>query len=248
MLENYTVIDLEMTGLDPKRDRILEIGAIKIRQKQAVESFSCLLRWDLSLSDKVQELTGITQDMMAEGEEPEAAISSFLDFIGEDIWIGHNILFDYSFVKQWAVNHKIPFQKKAADTLKIARKCLPELEKKTLDYLCGYYGIFREKSHRAKEDALATWKLYEILENQFISKAPEMFLPRELQYKAKRQTPATQRQKIYLNELIKYHKIELDISFAQLSRSDASRLTDKIIHQYGRLPVSAGQASEKNLP
>lgn len=248
MLENYIVIDLEMTGLDPKRDQVLEIGAVRVQNRQIVGTFSSLLRPECTLSQKIQDLTGITDKMAAQGRNAEIVLPEFLDFIGDDIWVGHNIRFDYSFVKQWAVNHKIPFQKKAVDTLKIARKCLPELEKKTLDYLCGHFQILREKHHRALDDALATQELYVLLEQQFQEKEKEIFVPRELQYKAKRQTPATQRQKNYLKELIKYHRIELDISPERLSRSDASRLTDKIIHQYGRLPVSAEQVSEKKRP
>lgn len=248
MLKNYIVIDLEMTGLDPKRDQILEIGAVKVQQKQVVDTFSCLLHFDGKLSQKVQELTGITGQMAANGEDIERVMPEFLEFMGEDIWVGHNIIFDYSFVKQWMVNHKISFQKYAIDTLKIARKCLPELEKKTLDYLCGYFQISRENSHRALDDALATQRLYEILEQKFAREEDEIFTPRELQYKAKRQTPATPRQKMYLNELAKYHKINLDVSLEHLSRSDASRLTDKIIQQYGRMQALAEQASEKTHP
>lgn len=248
MLENYIVVDLEMTGLDPRRDQILEIGAVKIREKQVADTFSCLLHQDCLLTQKVQELTGITQDMMCQGQNPKIAMEEFLDFVGDDIWVGHNIIFDYSFVKQWMVNHRLPFQKKAVDTLKIARKCLPDLEKKTLDYLCGYFQIIRENKHRAQDDAKATWELYEILEKSFIESQPEIFVPKELQYKAKRQTPATQRQKIYLMELIEYHRIVCDVSIEQLSRSDASRMTDKIIHQYGRIKALEEPAFGKARP
>ena len=248
MLENYIVVDLEMSGLDPKRDKIIEIGAIKVRNKQVADTFSCLLNQDCVLSEKVQELTGITETMLHQSKDPKTAMMEFFDFVGDDIWVGHNIIFDYSFMKQWAVNHKIPFQKKAVDTLKIARKCLPELEKKTLDYLCGYLQIVRENRHRAADDAKATQELYEILEKSFMESQRELFMPRELQYKAKRQTPATPRQKKALMELIEYHKIVCDVSIGQLSRSDASRLTDKIIHQYGRPQALAEPTSEKLCP
>ena len=110
------------------------------------------------------------------------------------------------------------------------------------------FQISRENSHRALDDALATQRLYEILEQKFAREEDEIFTPRELQYKAKRQTPATPRQKMYLNELAKYHKINLDVSLEHLSRSDASRLTDKIIQQYGRMQALAEQASEKTHP
>lgn len=248
MLENYIVLDLEMTGLHPKNDKILEIGAIKVREKQVTDIFSVLVNPKVPLSEKVQELTGITGEMAENGVDEEEALKRFLEFAGEDIWVGHNVIFDYSFIKQWTVNHKMPFQKSAVDTLKIARVCLPQLEKKTLDYLCEYFNIHREKSHRALEDAKATRVLYEMLEAEYYKKTPEMFFPKELQYKAKRQTLATLRQKKYLKDLTEYHKINLDVSMEQLSRSEASRLTDKIIQKYGKLQVSAVPDGKRTHP
>lgn len=238
MLEDYLVVDLEMTGLNPRTDQILEIGAVKVKKKQITDTFSCLVRPNGKLSAEVQELTGITEEMASEGEEPDAALGRFLIFAEDLVWVGHNIIYDYSFIKQWAVNHRILFSKYAVDTLKVARKCLPELEKKSLDYLCDYFEISREAKHRAFEDAAATRELYERLESQFEEEQKEIFVPEELHYKLRRQTPATPRQKNYLKELAEYHKIVLDMSVDRLSRSEASRLTDRIIHQYGRIPAS----------
>lgn len=248
MLKDYIVVDLEMTGLNPKTDKILEIGAVKVCSKQITDIFSCIVNPECEIEERVQKLTGISSQMAAEGENLDDAVKVFLEFAQDFVWVGHNIIFDYSFMKQWAVNHKIPLTKYAADTLKIARKCLPELEKKSLDYLCEYYKIQREERHRAAEDAKATQALYEILEERFLEKEPELFCPKELQYKVKRQTKATERQKNYLKELAEYHKILLDVSVDQMSRSEASRLTDKIIHQYGKLPALVKQKNKISHP
>lgn len=238
MLKDYIAVDLEMTGLDPKRDHILEIGAVKVKDKKAQGTFSCLIRQKAPLNERIVELTGITDEMALKGEEPDAAVSAFLEFAEDFVWVGHNIMFDYAFIRQWEVNHRIERTCYAVDTLKIARKCLPDLEKKTLDYLCGHYGIERSVSHRALEDALADSALYEILEQTFLTRQPGLFVKKELQYKVKRQTPATQRQIKYLENLLEYHKITPDVSIDQLNRSDASRLTDRIIRQYGRIGQS----------
>lgn len=235
MLENYIVVDLEMTGLNPKRDRILEIGAVKVREKQITGTFSKLIRPDFKLEERITELTGITDEMAAGGEELDLSVSAFLEFAEDLVWVGHNLIFDYAFIRQWEVNHRIQRQCYAVDTLKIARKCLPDLEKKSLDFLCGYYKIERRAKHRALEDALANRSLYEILEKQYLEKEPALFERKELQYKAKRQTPATQRQKNYLKELAEYHKIVLDIPEEGLSRSEASRLADRIIGKFGKM-------------
>ena len=85
-------------------------------------------------------------------------------------------------------------------------------------------------------DALATHELYQYLQKTYGETNPEVFEPKDLIYKTKRQTPATKIQKIHLKELADYHKIELDIVWEQLTRSEASRFMDKLISQYGRCP------------
>ena len=68
--------------------------------------------------------------MAVQGKEMDATLAAFFDFIGEDILVGQNVIFDYSFLKQWAVNHKRTFERNAVDTLKLARKFLPQEQKK----------------------------------------------------------------------------------------------------------------------
>ena len=237
MLKDYIVVDLEMTGLRPKTDRILEIGAVKVKNKQVEEIFSRLIRQEFALDEKIVELTGITDEEAAAGEDLDLCVRAFLEFAGDMTWIGHNIIFDYGFIRQWEVNHRIERAAFAVDTLKIARKCLPHLEKKSLDYLCDYYGIKRAARHRAPDDALANQALYEILEKNFLEQEPELFEKKELCYKTKRQTPATLRQKKYLMELAVYHKIVLDVSVERLNRSEASRLINQLIWRYGKRQV-----------
>ncbi len=235
MLKDYIVVDLEMTGLNPKRDHILEIGAVKVKDKEVQSTFSVLIRQETPLDERIVQLTGITDEMASAGGEMDAAVSSFLEFAEDFTWVGHNVMFDYSFVKQWEANHRIKRICYGVDTLKIARKCLPDLEKKTLDFLCEHYAISRTAKHRALEDALADRALYEILEERFEKQEPGLFMKKELQYKVKRQTPATPRQKNYLKVLMEYHKIVPDVSLDQLSRSEASRLTDRILREFGRI-------------
>lgn len=233
-MRDYIVIDLEMTGLDPKRDAILEVGAARVRADKVTETLEFFVNPMRSLSQKVTELTGITQEMAAGGVEPGEAIRRVAEFAGEDVWVGHNVIYDYSFLKQLAVNERIPFEKKAVDTLKLARRLLKEPEKKTLDALCGYYAIERTHAHRALDDACATNALYQRLRDGFAEERPEEFAPKPLCYRPKRETPATPVQKKHLKELLDYHKIDIDLSFESLTRSEASRQIDKILAQYGR--------------
>ena len=76
-------------------------------------TFSEIINPKRELSEKVISLTGITNEMAVQGKEMDATLMAFLDFIGEDILVGQNVIFDYSFLKQWAVNHKRTFERNA---------------------------------------------------------------------------------------------------------------------------------------
>ena len=156
MLDNYTVLDLEMTGLATKVDRIIEIGALRVRDKKIVAEYGMLVNPKMIVPQKVTELTGITNEMVQQGADMDEALSGLLDFIGDDVLVGHNIVFDYSFLKQWAVNKKLPLEMMACDTLKLARELLPPDQPKKLEALCEFFHINRENAHRAVDDARET--------------------------------------------------------------------------------------------
>ncbi len=112
-MQDYVVIDLEMTGLNAKTDHILEVGAVRVRNHQAVDKFGAILCQNVKIPEKVTELTGITEAMVQGGMEKEEAMRQFFEFIGEDIIVGQNVIFDYGFLKQWAVNHNMPLERNA---------------------------------------------------------------------------------------------------------------------------------------
>ena len=169
---------------------------------------------------RIQELTGITQAMAEEGEESEAALKGFLDFCGELPLLGHNIMFDYSFVGHKAVNLGLKFEKEAVDTLKIARMALPDLASRSLAALCRYYRIDQGDAHRALDDTKSTWQLYQCLERDFMESRPEIFKPQRLIYTVK--TGANHIfTKVYLNDLLRYHRIETDVTIESLTKSES---------------------------
>lgn len=237
MIENYVVIDLEMTGLNAKTDAILEVGAVRVRDGKVTDTYGTLLRTGRKLSKQVMELTGITEEMAENGADPEDAMGEFFAFLGEDILVGQNVIFDYSFLKQWAVNHNFSFERNAVDTLKLARRFLPAEQKKDLESLCTYFSVEREQAHRALDDALATYQVLECLKAEYGGACGEAFEPHPLLYKAKKQTPATGRQIEYLKRYAAYYNVELPESLELLTRSEASRLTDWLIAQHGKLPA-----------
>ena len=167
MVKDYVCVDIETSGIRVKWDKIIEIGAVKVRDGKAVDTFSELINPGLKLSPYITELTGITDEMLKDKPFIEEVLPRFIEFTGDDVIMGHNIMFDYSFLKQNAINQKLKFDKMGIDTLKIARKTLKGLESRGLEYLCNYYGIADENHHRAFNDAEVTSKLYNVLMEKF---------------------------------------------------------------------------------
>ena len=236
MINEYVVLDLEMTGLSAKTDQIIEIGAAKIKDNQVIETMECLVNPKCTIPTRVVELTGITDEMVKSARDRDEAVKELLDFIEGQILVGQNLSFDYGFLKQWAVNHKRPLEAKACDTLKIARVLLPAEQPKKLESLCQYFGIERAREHRALDDALETWQVFEKLKELSgnLENAATYFEPRPLTYRAKKQSPATPRQIQRLKEYRDLHQIDDQINWENLTKSEASRIMDKYILVHGR--------------
>lgn len=231
MINTYVSIDLETTGLNPKVHKITEIGAVKVVNGVVTETFETFINPRRKLESRVVELTGITDEDLKDAPFIEEQIEQILQFIGDMPILGHSVLFDYSFLKRAAVNRNLTFEKEGIDTLKIARKYLPDLESRNLGFLCEHYGI-EHKAHRALEDAMATSKLYQKLAEEFFEE--ESFSPKPLVYKVKKEGPITKHQKEWLLELIERHNLEVDYDVDGLTKNEASRYTDLILAKYGR--------------
>ena len=171
MLRSYIAFDIETTGLDPMENEIIEIGALKVREGRVAERFMEFIRPVSPVSPAITALTGITNEMVADANPRNQVVSDFLDFCGDDVLIGHNVIFDYSFVKCSAVQDGLTFEKMGIDTLKIARKVHADLDSKSLGSLCSHYHIENKSAHRAYHDALATAKLYQTLAHYFEAEA-----------------------------------------------------------------------------
>ncbi len=235
MIYDYVALDVETTGLNPARDKLLEIGAAKVQDGEVLETYNTLVNTGIPVPKKIRELTGITDEMQENGKKIGTAIREFLDFCGEFPVLGHNVQFDYSFLKQAAMNEGAVFERKALDTLTIARRLLPELPSRTLPAMCRHYQVDSRNFHRALDDALAAHKILWKLWAEFGEKDPEAFSLHPLRYSGKKQGPITNSQKGYLNDLLKYHKIETSIRIEDMTKNEASRMIDQIISQYGKI-------------
>lgn len=233
--QTYIAVDLETTGLDPKRDKIIEIGAIRIENGMEMAQYHTMVNPRRQLKEQTTGLTGIAGEMVENAPDIGDIIGEVLDFCGELPLLGHNILFDYSFLKRAAVNHHMEFEREGIDTLKLCRQFMPEEERKNLASACAFYGIEQESAHRALGDAMDAHRLYRKLVLSHGASNSEAFLPKPLIYKVKREQPASKKQKEDLRYLLKYHKIDLPVQIDYLSRNEVSRIKDKIISQYGRI-------------
>lgn len=235
VISSYVAVDLETTGLDPKRDKIIEIGAVRVTEDTPGATFESFVNPYRSLEEHIISLTGIRDGQLKTAEGIETVISRFLDFAGDLPILGHHIIFDYSFLKRAAVNKGFGFERQGVDTLKLARKFIPEDRSKKLLDSCLYFGIEMKQSHRALSDAFAAHELYQSMKFKYGQMEPEAFCSTRLIYKVKKEQPASKRQKEHLQDLLKYHKITLSAQLDHLSRNEISRITDKIIAQYGRI-------------
>lgn len=235
MINDYVAVDVETTGLNPARDKLLEIGAVKICAGRPAGVLSILINTGMPVPERIQELTGITDEMQKAGKKAGEAIREFLEFRGTLPVVGHNVSFDFGFLKQAAADAGCSFETEALDTLKIARRVLPGLPSRTLGAMCAYYQIDPGNAHRALDDARSACRLLDRMWEEFGGADPGAFALQALSYTAKKVSPITKSQKGYLNDLLKYHRIETNIRIEDLTKSEASRMIDHIILQYGKI-------------
>ncbi|MGN0417732.1 3'-5' exonuclease [Anaerostipes faecalis] len=231
-MREYVAFDLETTGLSPEKDQMIEIGAVKIRDSRIIGKYNCILYPEVSVSDFIIQLTGISREMLAKGISLKEGVEGFLEFSEGFPVLGHNLMFDYSFMKIAAKSFSRSFERDGVDTLAVARKLLKQLKNKKLETLCEHYHYVNEAAHRAYDDALATAVVFEQMKKEF-PKEKEVFNPKQLQYRVKKERPITEKQKRYLKELMKYHTIRDTVNIDMMSQSEASRKIDSIILNYG---------------
>lgn len=229
MLRSYVAFDVETTGLNPLENEIIEIGALKVRDGKVAERFMEFIKPAAAIPPAIASLTGITDDMVTNARPRCSVVSDFLDFCEDDILIGHNVSFDYSFMKCSAAADGHSFEKMGIDTLKIAKAVHKDLNSKSLESLCSYYHIENKSAHRAYHDALATAKLYQTLAHYFEEREPKLFKPVQLTYKVKKPQPATPKQIAFLTNLIRKRQVKLSWNPDTITRSEASRMIDELL-------------------
>ncbi len=160
---NWTIIDLETTGLSPKKDSIIEIGALRRLETGESKEYQCLIDPGFSLPPYIKDITGIDDALLCGQPRIEDVIGSFADFIDDTVLIAHNAPFDGAFLRQYIDVEPDQW----LDTIVLAKIAFPDLPSYGLVNLIASLDLKNAAPHRAMGDALATALLFERIEAVF---------------------------------------------------------------------------------
>ena len=158
--DTFVVFDLETTGFSAEVDRIIEIGAVKIKNGEIVDNFSKFVNPKIPIPFRIEKLTGINDSMVMEAEPIEKILPEFLEFCGDAVMVAHNAGFDTSFIINNAERLGIKYDPTIMDTVLLAQFVIPNLHNYKLDTLCMHLAVSLENHHRAVDDAQATAYIY----------------------------------------------------------------------------------------
>ncbi|MFZ5967593.1 MAG: exonuclease domain-containing protein [Bacillota bacterium] len=160
-IDDYIVLDLETTGLDPSYDEIIEIAAIKFSNGERISEFATLVKPDNKIDKYITELTGITNAMIKDAPKIHEALPKLMEFVGDSVIIAHNANFDINFLYD---NNMICFNKPLSndfvDTMRISRRLFKDIRHRLVD-LVNEFEIPINIQHRALADCEATHQVYE---------------------------------------------------------------------------------------
>ncbi len=156
----YVVFDIETTGLSPKFNKIIEIGAVRIKDGKIQDTYSRFVNPEVPIPYSITKLTSINDGMVMEAPTIEEILPEFLEFVGDAILVAHNASFDTGFIKEFAKRQGLEFNSTIVDTMTLAHILIPELGKYTLDRLCKQFNVSLENHHRACDDAAATAEIF----------------------------------------------------------------------------------------
>ncbi len=170
--DTFVVFDIETTGFSSSCDKIIEIGAVKIKNCEIIDIFSTFVNPQIEIPQKIVELTKINDSMVANSPLIENAIEDFYNFCDGATLVAHNIDFDMSFIRRNGVKFGFDFQNSLMDTIDLCKLIFPELKRYKLNLVAKHLGISLDNHHRAVDDAKATAqiliKCFEKLESKNI--------------------------------------------------------------------------------
>lgn len=167
-LEDYTIVDIETTGLSPINNEIIELSAIKVRSNKVVEKFTTLVKPNGRINAYITDLTGITNEMVKTAPDITKILPEFCNFLQNDCIVGHNINFDLRFIQHNLEKHfETALKNPSQDTVKLARKYCPKLGSYKLANLASHFNINADGHHRALKDCEMTYNLYTKIQENY---------------------------------------------------------------------------------
>ena len=159
----YCVFDLETTGLSYRTEKITEIGAIKIKNGEIVDTFETFVNPEKPIPYEVVKVTNITDDMVKDAPTIEEILPKFLDFIGDSVLVAHNADFDIGFTKFNAEKLGYKLENTYIDTLRLAREMFPDYKKYKLGIIADNLGIKVDVAHRALDDVKTLVQVFNVM-------------------------------------------------------------------------------------
>ncbi len=159
----YAILDIETTGLSPTREKITEIAIFLHDGTRIMDEYSTLINPEKKIPYRIIQLTGINDQIVENAPRFYEIARKIVKFTEGAVIVGHNVRFDYGFIRQEFLRLGFDFQRETLDTLKLSRKLIPGHQSYSLGKLCQRLGIDNKSRHRAAGDALATVKLFELL-------------------------------------------------------------------------------------
>ena len=157
----YVVFDIETTGFSARKNRIIEIGAVRIEHGSIADRFSAFVNPGVPIPFKITKLTGISDAMVREADPVETVLPRFLEFARGCVLVAHNAVFDVSFIKENCRRQKLPASFTTVDTLALSRMFFPRQARHSLDAVAKTMQVVLETHHRAVDDAEATARIFE---------------------------------------------------------------------------------------
>lgn len=149
----FICFDIETTGLSAARDKITEIGAVKVENGVITDTFSTFANPEMPIPQKITQLTGITDDMVKDAPSQSEAVSAFLEFAGDNVLVAHNAPFDTSFIAKACENMGREYNYTSIDTVAISRAILTDIKNCKLDTVAKFLRLGDFNHHRATDDA-----------------------------------------------------------------------------------------------
>ena len=158
--DSYVVFDLETTGLSPDKNKIIEIGAVKVVDGAITERFSTFVNPEVPIPYNIEQLTSIKDDMVLDAPRIEEILPEFMKFCEGTVMVAHNAEFDTGFIRKNCERMGLPFDFTIADTVALARILLPQLNRFKLDTVAKAVGVSLDHHHRAVDDAACTAEIF----------------------------------------------------------------------------------------